>query len=256
MHEWAQGHAATAAAFDLCGRMVEACADDAMARVRWVHAAGRLCVLTGDGRGASERFTDTKHVLETRVKIRKERLDAEFVALLERLQPNADYMRLFKEIVLDVWKRHEADAIKLRKALEWRGTALQRRLDRLEETFIYKSSIDQATYDRQRDKLREEMALAEIDLYDARLDHLDVEGILGFAGHLLTNAARIWAEASLDQRQRLQQVFFPEGLRFDGEAFGTAVTCLAFKDFEEVPHTGSDWASLSIPSWNRHDRRV
>ena len=36
-------------------------------------------------------------------------------------------------------------------------------------------------------------------------------------------------EASLDQKQRLQTVFFPEGLRFDGLEFGTAVTCLAFK---------------------------
>ena len=36
-------------------------------------------------------------------------------------------------------------------------------------------------------------------------------------------------EASLDQKQRLQTVFFPEGLRFDGEGFGTAATCLAFK---------------------------
>ena len=39
----------------------------------------------------------------------------------------------------------------------------------------------------------------------------------------------LWMEASFDQKQRLQQVFFPDGLRFDGEEFGTSVTCLAFK---------------------------
>ena len=165
------------------------------------------------------------------------------MTLLERLQPNADYMRLFKEIVLDVWKQHEADAIQYRKTVARRGTELRRRLDQLEETFIYKSSIDQATYDRQRDKLREEMTLADIELHDAKLDELDVEGILGFADHLLTNAARIWTEASLDQRQRLQQVFFPDGLRFDGKAFGTAVTCLAFSDFQALRPTGTNVAS-------------
>ncbi len=62
------------------------------------------------------------------------------------------------------------------------------------------------------------------------LDELDVEGILGFAEHVVTNAAHLWTEASLDQKQRLQQVLFPEGLVFDGERFGTAVTCLAFSD--------------------------
>ena len=73
------------------------------------------------------------------------------------------------------------------------------------------------------------MALAELELHEVRLEELDVEGVLAFAEHLLTNAARLWLEASLDQKQRLQTVFFPEGLRFDGEGFGTAVTCLAFK---------------------------
>ena len=177
------------------------------------------------------------------VKVRKERLEAEFVGLLERLRPNAAYMRLFKEIVLDAWRQHESDAVHRRKALERRGGELQRRIDRLEETFIYQKSIDQATYDRQRDKLREETALVEIELHEARLDELDVEGVLGFAEHLLRNVGRAWLEASLDQRQRLQQVLFPEGLRFDGEAFGTAVTCLAFKDFGELRPTGTDLAS-------------
>jgi hypothetical protein len=36
-------------------------------------------------------------------------------------------------------------------------------------------------------------------------------------------------ELDLVRKQRLQQVLFPEGLRFDGEKFATAATCLAFK---------------------------
>ena len=31
------------------------------------------------------------------------------------------------------------------------------------------------------------------------------------------------------KKQQLPQVLFPEGLRFDGKKFGTAVTCLAYK---------------------------
>ena len=85
--------------------------------------------------------------------------------------------------------------------------------------------------------------MVEIELHEARLDELDVEGVLCFAEHLLRNVGRAWLEASLDQRQRLQQVLFPEGLRFDGEAFGTAVTCLVFKDFGELRPTGTDLAS-------------
>ena len=46
----------------------------------------------------------------------------------------------------------------------------------------------------------------------------------------MTNAERLWAEATLEHRAQLQAVFFPEGLDFDGETFGTAATCLAFSD--------------------------
>jgi hypothetical protein len=44
-------------------------------------------------------------------------------------------------------------------------------------------------------------------------------------------------------KQRLQQVLFPEGLKFDGERFGTAVTCLAFKQMAECEGENSSLAS-------------
>jgi hypothetical protein len=68
--------------------------------------------------------------------------------------------------------------------------------------------------------------------------------VLAFAEHLVTNAARLWMELPLDQKQQLQQVLFPEGLRFDGEKFGTAVTCLAFKQLAE---SKGDESSLASP---------
>ena len=63
-----------------------------------------------------------------------------------------------------------------------------------------------------------------MELSDAVLDDLDVEGVLGFAEHVLTNAARLWAELGIDGKQELQQALFPQGLFFDGQEFGTAVT--------------------------------
>ena len=177
------------------------------------------------------------------VRVRKERLETAFVALLERLQPNAAYMRLFREVVLDSWKDRQVGVTRLRTAAERRIAKLGQKLERLEEAFIYRQAVDQTTYDEQRDKLREELTLAELELHEIRLEELDVEGVLAFAEHLLTNAGRLWMEASLDQKQRLQQVFFPEGLGFDGEEFGTAVTCLAFKQLSSDQAVGSGMAS-------------
>ena len=47
-------------------------------------------------------------------------------------------------------------------------------------------------------------------------------------------------QASLEQRQRFQQLFFPDGIAFDGEAFvGTGVTAPAFSYLRET-RTGNE----------------
>ena len=80
-------------------------------------------------------------------------------------------------------------------------------------------------YDRHAEKLREELTLARIDRHSGQLDELDVEGILAFAERVLPRAADLWVRASLEQRQRFQQLFFPDGIAFDGKGFvGTRVT--------------------------------
>ena len=53
--------------------------------------------------------------------------------------------------------------------------------------------------------------------------------ILAFAERVLPRASDLWVQASLNQKQRLQQLFFPDGIAFDGKRFvRTAVTTHAF----------------------------
>ena len=166
-----------------------------------------------------------------------------FRALLDRLRPQNDYLRLFDAVVLDVFKERQASSKRARTVLQAHITSLRSRLDELDEAFLFGKRVDQATYERQRDRLREQVALAEIDLADATAEELDVEGLLAFARHVLTNASRLWDNATLDQKLRLQGALFPEGLRFDGSGFGTPVTCLAF-----VESLVSDGSSDAVAS--------
>jgi hypothetical protein len=53
--------------------------------------------------------------------------------------------------------------------------------------------------------------------------------ILAFVERVLRRAVDLWVQPSLEQRQRFQQVFFPDGIAFDGNGFvRTAVTAPAF----------------------------
>ncbi len=94
----------------------------------------------------------------------------------------------------------------------------QDKLDRLDEAFLFERSIDIDTYDRHAEKLREELTLVRIDRHSGQLDELDVEDILAFAERVLPRAADLWVQASLEQKQRFQQLFVPEGIAFDGKA--------------------------------------
>jgi hypothetical protein len=61
---------------------------------------------------------------------------------------------------------------------------------------------------------------------EAQCEFVDLEWVLAFAQTIVSRSSRLWVESSLDQKQRPQKVLFPEGIRFDGEGFGTGITSL------------------------------
>ena len=125
----------------------------------------------------------------------------------------------------------QSDITKAEKA----ATVIKQKLNRLDEAFLFERSIDIDVYDRHTEKLRQELTLLNIDRHADQVDDLDVEGILAFAERILPRASDLWIQASLEQRQRFQRLFFPEGISFDENGFvGTAVTAPAFSYLQPV----------------------
>ena len=169
------------------------------------------------------------------VNISKAKLEELFVDELARLQPTAGFMRLVKDRVLDAWRGLKGDAQQRIAEIERKQKSIRERLDRLDEAFLYERSIDIDTYDRHREKLREELTLAQMDRHASELEEMDVEGILAFAERVLPSASNLWVQSSLAQKQRLQQVFFPDGVRFDGKRIvGTGTTLPVFNYLSSV----------------------
>jgi site-specific DNA recombinase len=159
-----------------------------------------------------------------RTNIPRHELEQKFLTHLESLRPRPEFLSLFRAIVLDVWKTKREDHAARRAAAEKKIVDLKRRKEQLVEAFIYQRAIDQTTYQQQLDKLNESMALAEIDQHDERTEELDIEAVLDFAERVSLNAARLWLEANLAQRQRFQALLFPEGLQVEKGEIRTPVT--------------------------------
>ena len=170
-------------------------------------------------------------------------LEAAFLSLLERIKPKSGYLRLFRAIVIDCWESERQGASSLREAVDGRIRALVANLERLDQAFLFERAIDQITYRAQRDRLRDELAAAELERSDSRSDELDVEGLLAFAEHVLENFSPLWLNAGVADRRTLQTALFPGGLRWDGETFGTAVTIPAFSWLRAVSEQESCVAS-------------
>jgi hypothetical protein len=145
------------------------------------------------------------------VNVSKEDLENEFVGSLDGLKPKPELMKLFQEIGLDVWKQKQADAVGTTKALERRLTELRARKDQLVEAFVYRQAIDGATYQEQNGRLAEEIALAEMELHDSRLDELDVEGVLNFAEHVRAKPPRMGQEPQKVNLEPPKAPWFPGG---------------------------------------------
>jgi site-specific DNA recombinase len=93
------------------------------------------------------------------VNVSKARLEGLFADQLALLQPTPGYMRLLKESVLQIWKARKATVRDEIATAERAAKAIQEKLDRLDEAFLFERSIDIETYDRHAEKLREELSL-------------------------------------------------------------------------------------------------
>lgn len=172
--------------------------------------------------------------------ISKEAMEDRFLRLLDRLRPKPEYLRALRESVLEIWHKQQADIEDFKKILERRLANLEERKERLVEAFVYQQAIDSDTYRKEMDRIREEAIVTELELHENRMDELNVEAVLSFAEHVVLNAGRLWSEYDPRRRRDLQKALFPEGLEFDGEGFGTPITCLFFRDLDASDGEGED----------------
>ena len=81
------------------------------------------------------------------VNVTKAKLEGLFADELALLQPTPGYMRLLKESVLQIRKAPKAAVREELAMAERAAKAIQGKVDRLEEAFLFERSIDIETYD-------------------------------------------------------------------------------------------------------------
>ena len=143
--------------------------------------------------------------------------------------------RFFRRLVLrirEVLRQKQGEASDTQAALERKLRELRSNRDKLDQAFIYQKAIDLETYQRMRTALLSDITLADMELREASLETIDAEELVEFALNVLVNASNLWKTATLEQKQRFQQVLFPEGVEYTDGDYRTTATCMLFNGLE------------------------
>ena len=215
--------------------------------LRCARCSKPLTASTSKGNGGEYAYYRCR---ENCVKGRQEDVHLAFVTLLRRLEPTEGVMRLFREIVLDVWRTRGEEARRARGRLQER---VDRLLDRKNKLFDLRldGKVDEASFDEQLERLQDQIGELRLQLAEAQAEELDIESTLDFAEYALRNAARMWQGFDVEQRMRFQRLLFPDGLTFDGKGFGTGTISPVFKVLEPSTNVKGSMASPITPGWNQ-----
>jgi len=183
--------------------------------------------------------------------VRKERLEEEFVLLLREITPKEGTLRLFTEIVLEVWNAQLKDRDMERKTLLKTLDRLRDRKRRLVEALLY-DRISQADYDEENAQILASVADAECELaFRFEPEGGDIEGQLEAACAVLRAPDETWNRLPNEARARFQGLLFPSGIEFDGKGFGTAATSPVFGMLQAAAVDEGSLASLDGASLNQ-----
>jgi site-specific DNA recombinase len=155
--------------------------------------------------------------------VRIERLEQDFVALLERLQPRNDRMTLIDRIFERVWRQKQgtrSDEV----------TTLRTQLERLETrktNVLAQMAAGNLAEDDFRSlyaSIRSELEEVRGRLRSAESSELDLETALEYLKFQFWNTHILWQQSDLAGKVRLQRAIFPNGVVWSSEGFGTPVT--------------------------------
>ncbi len=202
--------------------------------------------LTGSKSKGSTKYYAFYHCRAGCVRVPAGVLETAFLGHADQLRPDPDYWRLFRDSVIQKWQGALRTSEATRQALDRRISILRTHGHRLDEAFVFERSIDRESYEAQRDRLREQLALARQELAEVSGQERTVESDLDFAYETLAKAGNFWRNApTVKQRQLVQWMLFPDGIVVNARSTRgerravvepriSAVTCWRMFDLPDV----------------------
>ncbi len=154
--------------------------------------------------------------------ISKDDLENKFVELLNKINPSQKFLKLFREVVLDIWKNNY-------QKISNDNKIIKRDIDNLElkKRTIFNKHQSGVYTDQEfifeKDLVNRQIAEKNLLIKDEREDNFNMEEALDFSIGYIKNTSKTWLdlENDFDKRIRFQKLIFEQKLKFIKNEFGT-----------------------------------
>ncbi len=188
----------------------------------------------------------------SQVRVPKDKLEQMFIDYLSELKPSEDYMLLFKQNVKTTYKNAVKTRGNIISKLKQDLKVLQEKKGKLVDMYL-EGKLREIDYKLKSEQFEEEEMRIKDCLLDAEIPENDFEKCFDFVCNALENIDKLWQESDLDTKQRLQKIFFPQGLVYENNGFRNSSNSWFYikkggllpPDFKMVPP--SEFESLSTP---------
>jgi hypothetical protein len=151
---------------------------------------------------------------------------------------------LFGQLLREAWQAKSAHLNNQRAQIVRQIEDRETDLRKLQDKYLYQDAISKELFEEESVRLEKNIRDLRLELKtldDWRRD--DAGQLFRFAETLFSRTAELWESGDAEQRQRLHQVFFPEGLKYSSEGFRTACICDSFNYLPKLSNANGGAAS-------------
>ncbi|MHB9010620.1 MAG: recombinase family protein [Ignavibacteriaceae bacterium] len=181
----------------------------------------------------------------------KKKLETEFSNYLNQVIPKEEWLSVFKEAILELWKdRGNKTGVEIKRhkaSLSLLDAKLKRVFEMRED-----GSYTKVEFQERKAEIEGEIAISRIALKSLQIDEYDIGKALSYAFDFIGSLAQKWLVLPISQQHRFQKLVFPEGIPYcRNQGIGTAKLGYIFELIRTFGDQKSSTVHLTEVSWNR-----
>ncbi len=153
--------------------------------------------------------------------IKKENAELIFLNYLEELEPNENQLDNFINSVEDFIKDKQKENNKIINKSNYNIRELEFKKERIEDLAI-NGTFTKDRFIKKVSEVEEELARKKLQLEDIKKEKIDIESLLNYCKYFLSNISKLWLNSLIENKRKLQDLIFPEGIYIKNDKLRTA----------------------------------